>query len=77
VKESCWHQCPHCRKDWRHSVNSTAPPDSYFTPCAACQVTQGFDAVAVLEKQRRTAKAATTEQVEEFSVLTPEREEEA
>jgi hypothetical protein len=59
-----------------HSVLSTAPPDSYFTPCASCQVAHAFDAVAELEKQRRPGKVTTMEEVEEFSVMTPEREEE-
>ena len=76
MKESCWHQCPHCRKDWCHSVNSTDPPDDYFVPCAPCQLRHGFDAVAELEKQRRPARVTTMEAVEEFAVMTPEREEE-
>jgi hypothetical protein len=39
-------------------------------------VTHVFDAVAELEKQRRPARVRTMEDVEEFSVMTPEREEE-
>jgi hypothetical protein len=39
-------------------------------------VTHVFDAVAALEKQRRPARVTTMEDVEEFSVMTPEREEE-
>ncbi len=76
MKEACWHQCTFCRKDWAHSVDSSAPPDLYFRPCASCQVTHVFDAVAELEKQRKPARVATMEDIEEFSVMTPEREEE-
>jgi hypothetical protein len=59
-----------------HPVESSAPPDSYFTPCASCQVTHVFDAVSELEKPRRAARVTTMEDAGEFSVMTPEREEE-
>jgi hypothetical protein len=75
VREGCWHQCPHCRKDWVHSVDSGAPPDEYFLPCAPCQMTHGFDAVAELEKQRRHVRVVD-EDNDEFAVLLPEREQE-
>jgi hypothetical protein len=74
-REPCWHQCPHCRKDWCHSVNSSAPPDSYFTPCGPCQVIHGFDAVEQLEKRCRHARVVEAED-DEFAVLLPEREQE-
>jgi hypothetical protein len=71
-REPCWHQCPHCRKDWCHSVNSSAPPDSYFTPCASCQVALGLDAVAELEKQRdKAARKTATAECEDFSLCLP------
>jgi hypothetical protein len=76
MKESCWHQCPHCRKDWCHSVNGTAPPDSYFTPCASCQVTHIFDAVEHAMKRDRSVRKAATEECEEFTLALPTRREE-
>jgi hypothetical protein len=71
LREPCWHSCPHCRKDWCHSVNSTAPPDTYFTPCASCQLREGFDAVAEFEKQCRPTRKAATEEIEDFSLMLP------
>jgi hypothetical protein len=59
-----------------HSVDCSAPPDNYFLPCGPCQLRHGFDAVAEFEKQRRPARVTTMEDAEEFSVMTPEREEE-
>src|SRR5437660_6597760 len=33
----CWHSCPHCRKDWSHSIpNPCVELDDYFLPCAGC-----------------------------------------
>ena len=78
LREPCWHLCPHCHKDWCHSVNGTAPPDEYFLPCRDCALRHNFDAVEYAMKQaKRPARVAATEEVEEFSVLTPERAEEA
>jgi hypothetical protein len=57
-------------------VLSTAPPDAYFTPCAPCQVTHAFDAVEHAMKRDRPARESATEEVEEFSVIEPERAEE-
>lgn len=76
LREPCWHSCPHCQKDWVHSVLSTAPPDTYFTPCASCQLREGFDAVEhAMRQAMHPSRKAATEEVEEFSVMTPEREE--
>ena len=59
------------------SLTSNAPPDSYFVPCASCQLREGFDAVAELEKQRRPARVAAVEECEEFTLMLPTiREEE-
>jgi hypothetical protein len=78
LREPCWHSCPWCKKDWVHSVLSSALPDEYFLPCRDCQLRHDFDAVGHAMKQaKRPARRATTEEVEEFSVQTPEREEEA
>jgi hypothetical protein len=58
-------------------VLSTAPPDEYFTPCASCQVTHAFDAVEhAMKRDKAAKKTAATEEVEEFSVIEPERAEE-
>jgi hypothetical protein len=77
LREPCWHRCPWCKKDWVHSVLSSAPPDSYFTPCAPCQLRYGFDAVAALEKQRRPSRVTATAECEDFTLALPTTREEA
>jgi hypothetical protein len=72
TRQGCWHSCPHCRGDWVHSVDSGAPPDSFFLPCGPCTLRQGFDAVEAVMKQRRLARRAASEETEEFSVMLPE-----
>jgi len=31
---ACWHSCPHCRKDWFHTIpDPCSHLDEFFLPC--------------------------------------------
>jgi hypothetical protein len=78
VREACWHQCPWCKADWVHSVDSANPPDDYFLPCGPCVLRHGFDAVKHAMKRDKSARKAATDECEDFRLcLLTVREEEA
>lgn len=59
----CWHECPHCRKDWSHSIPNPCPElDPYFLPCQSCVLT-----AEPLPERRRAIPSEYVEDVEDVT----------